>query len=109
MCGTIVRLKGLKVYTHPKTGITYAYHRKTRMRIHGDIGSPQFVAEYSRLETLKQGKEPAPGTLDLAIEQYRRSPHWQRLRRKTRLSYERALKVLQPLAKVPLMAITRPY
>jgi integrase len=111
MSGTVVRLKGLKVYSHPKSGIRYAYHRKSGTRLKAEIGTPAFLLELKVIEekqAAKQAKKALPGTIGLAVETWRATPEWARLKPATRISYEKALAVLKPLENVPLVQITRP-
>jgi len=77
--GTIVRVKGIKRYRHPKTGIWYCYHRKSGTAIVSEIGSAEFFSELSALENAAKLSEPLPGTLGMVITKYIRSPDWARL------------------------------
>jgi integrase len=105
----IVRVKGIKRYRHPETGVWYCYHRKSRTAIKSNFGTPEFFAELAQIEKASKKSEPLPGTLALVIQAYRNSPAWAVLRPKTRLSYERALAVLKPLNELPLHKIDRPF
>ena len=94
--GMIVRVKGIKRYRHPKTGIWYCYHRKSGVAIQAEFGSAKFFTELETLECAVKKAEPLPGTLGMVIAKYRSSPDWEALRPKTRLSYDRAFVVLKP-------------
>jgi integrase len=107
--GTIVRVKGIKRYRHPKTGIWYCCHRKSGTAIVSEIGSAEFFSELSALENAAKLSEPLPGTLGMVITKYIRSPDWASLRPKTRLSYERAFAVLKPLTEMPLIKLDRAF
>jgi len=84
---TAVRVRGIKRYTHPKTGLVYCYHRKSAKRINAAFGSPEFFAELAELERASKIAAPIPGSLGLVIAEYMRSPDWSALRPKTQLSY----------------------
>lgn len=105
--GTLVRVKGIRRWRHPRTGIWYCYHRKSGTPIHGEFGSPAFFAELAAIEKSQQAKTARPGTLGLAIDAYHRTPAWAALRPKTRVSYERAIAILEPLRDMPLIALNR--
>ena len=107
--GTIVRVKGIKRYRHPKTGIWFCYHRKRGTAIVSKIGSAEFFSELSALENAEKLSEPLPGTLGMVIAKYRSSPDWEALRPKTKLSYDRAFTVLKPLSNMPLAKIDRAF
>ena len=112
MTGKVIRLRGIKSYRHPKSGIVYHYHRPTGMRLKAPYGSAEFVQEVRALEErqkLKEAQKAIPGTLGLAIGKWRATPEWSNLKPKTRVSYERAIAVLQPLEDMPLVQITRPF
>lgn len=107
---TVVRMRGLKVYTHPTTGIKYCYHRATGTRILAPIGSPDFLREVAAAEALKGPKiEAVPGTLKAAIEEMRKSADWAALKPKTRFSYERAIEALNPVHDTPLVIFVKPF
>jgi integrase len=107
--GTVVRVKGIKRYRHPETGIWYCYHRKTGKPIAAEFGSPEFFVELAAIDRAAEAAKPVPGSLGLIIEEYRRSPDWATLRPKTRLSYDRAFAVLHPLKEMPLVRMDRPF
>ena len=105
--GTVVRVKGIRRWQHPKTGIWYCYHRKSRTPIHAEFGSSAFFAELATIEKSQQAKTARPGTLGLAIDAYHRTPAWAALRPETQVSYERAIAILEPLRDMPLIALNR--
>jgi hypothetical protein len=102
--GTLVRVKGIRRWRHPRTGIWYCYHRKSATPIQAEFGSPAFFAELAAIEKSQQVKTARPGTLGLAIDAYHRTPAWAALRPKTRVSYERAIAILEPLRDMPLIS-----
>lgn len=115
MTGGVIRLRGIKSYRHPKTGIVYHYFRVsgTRgVRLKAPYGTAEFIQEVRALEErqkLKHAQKALPGTLGLAIEKWRGTLEWSSLKPKTRVSYERAVAVLKPLETMPLVQITRPF
>ena len=107
---TVVRLRGIKSYRHPKTGRLYTYHRATNTRIKAELGTPEFLAELAAIETKAAGpKKPAAGTLALVIQAYRESPAWANLSHPTRVSYDRGFAVLEPIGAMPLTKLDRPF
>ena len=106
---TRVRLKGIKRYRHPVTGITYCYHRKTKRRITAEFGTAKFFEEIAAIDASLMRRVSVPGSLGLIIEEYMASPDWASLRPKTRLSYERVFTVLKPLRAMPIIEIDRPF
>jgi len=106
---SVVRVKGIKRYRHPKTGRWFCCHRKTGTRIKSEFGTPDFFAELAGIERALKRSEPRPGTLGMVIHEFMRSPGWNSLREKTRFSYQRALQVLKPLDNMPLHKIDRPF
>jgi hypothetical protein len=79
--GTLVRVKGIRRWQHPKTGIWYCYHRKSGTPIHAEFGSPDFFAELAAVEK-SQLKTAKPGTLGLAMDAYHLTPGLAALRPK---------------------------
>jgi integrase len=106
---TAVRIRGIKRYTHPKTGLVYCYHRKSAKRIKAAFGSPEFFAELAELERASKIAAPIPGSLGLVVAEYMRSPDWSALRPKTQLSYNKAFTVLRPLYEMPLTRMDRSF
>lgn len=105
---TVVRIKGLKRYRHPKTGLEYVYHRASGKRIKAAQGTPEFLAELATLDA-RASLDPIPGTLGLVIQTYCKSPAWADLRSATRLSYQRAIAELKNIKAMPLISLNRPF
>lgn len=100
-----VRVRGLNKVR--AKGRIYFYHRKSGRRILADPGTPEFFAELAAAEaSLKPAPKARPGTLGLVIDAYRASKFFTDRRPATRLSYDRAMLVLEPLRDMPLHAIT---
>ena len=79
----------------------YAYYRRdgVRLRIAGEVGSPEFLKAYQEIHNrFEQGEKPrpgvVPGSLAELITRYRATPEWMQLKPSTRKDYE---KFLQPL------------
>lgn len=108
MNGTCIRIKGLKRYTHPKTGITYTYHRKSGRRIEAELGTPAFLLEIAKIEAdLEARAKRAPKeTLGAYIRAYRESDDWRDLAPRTKSDYGKILDFLQPLADQPAAKFT---
>jgi hypothetical protein len=74
MAGTVIRVRGLKRYRHPKTGILYTYHRATGKRILAEAGTPAFLAEIAALDaTITASKQTtlASSSLGGLIKSYK--------------------------------------
>lgn len=111
MAGTVIRLRGLKVYTHPVSGITYYYHRKANRRILSEPGSPAFLAEFAKIdadEKRRQIEAAKPGTLKALILSYRSTDDFKDLAERTRQDYERVFTFLEPLYSQAVAAFTTP-
>lgn len=102
------RIKGVKRYQHPVSGIWYCYHRKTGERIVNDWRTAAFYAEVAALDAAVKATEPLPASLGLLIAEYRESPAWAPLAPKTRLGYERIFMLLKKIWPMPVREITRP-
>ncbi len=104
----VVRVKGIKVYRHPKTGITYYYHRATGIRITAEPGTAAFFREIEAAEANKTAKpEPRNGTLDLLMKAYRASHHFQGLKPRTRSDYDKVMNYLADIGELRLVDIGR--
>ncbi|MCC2111158.1 MAG: tyrosine-type recombinase/integrase [Hyphomicrobiales bacterium] len=91
-------------------GRTYIYHRASGRRIEAAPGTPAFLEEVAAAEASVAVKPKAvPGTLGLLRDAYKESPFWRDLRPATRLSYQRAIDVVDPLATVALVDFTPGY
>jgi hypothetical protein len=106
---TIVRVKGIKHYRHPKTGISYCYHRATGKRIGAEFGSPAFFEELAVIEKASKKATLTPGSLGLIIDEYKRSPDWAALKDATKISYEKVFAVLAPIRDMPVARMDRSF
>jgi integrase len=98
-----IKMRGVKVYR--SRGKLFAYHRKTRQRIHAPFGTAAFLAEVERFEKAMP-LEPAPGTLGALIHAYRRSPEFLELAERTRRDYQKVFDYLKPLDADPVLTMT---
>src|SRR5260221_554281 len=85
--------------------------RGSRIRIHGDYGSPEFIASYHA--ALRGGSAPAPlikataNSLRWLIDQWRKSSDWASMSPATRRQRENILlHVLETAGKVPYIDVT---
>lgn len=84
-------------------GIDYAWYRrgqKRLCRIPGDIGSPEWLAEYHRIHKRYENPQSgaakrAYGSLGWLIDQYRRTPEYKQLGDASRKDYERVLRIFE--------------
>ena len=105
MTGTIVRVRGIKRYRHPKTGVEYCYHRATGKRIDEPFGSGAFFERLAQLEAEAKGRaeqKAKPGTLRSLILDYRVSEKFTDLAPRTRKDYEKVFAFLEPILDQPL-------
>ncbi|MDB5597419.1 MAG: integrase [Hyphomicrobiales bacterium] len=102
------RVKGVKRYQHPVSGIWYCYHRKTNKRIVAEWRTADFFIEVAALDAAVKAREPPPGSLGGLIKAYRESPAWDPLKPKTRFSYERVFAAIADLHEIPVTKLTRP-
>ena len=106
----IIRVKGIKRYTHPVSGIEYVYHRKSGIRILAEPGTPAFFDELQRAETTVADKPgPRPGTLGATIKTYRASHHFTALKPRTRSDYDKVFNYLAGIDGMPVAAIDAPF
>jgi hypothetical protein len=83
---------------------TYWYHRATRKRLHGEPGSPQFMADDAAAEKLLINRHA--GTLNGLIRDYSTSPEFEKLADSTRREYRRMLtKIEGKFGRLPLPAL----
>jgi integrase len=111
MAGTVVRVRGLKQYRHPKTGILYTYHRATGKRILAEPGTPEFLAAVAALDADAKADEQErlkPNTLGGLIKSYKTTDAWSDLAPRTRRDYEKVFAFLAPLYPAPVIAFTAP-
>ncbi|MCW2284723.1 hypothetical protein M2323_002610 [Rhodoblastus acidophilus] len=95
-----VRMRGIKRYRHPKTGIEYCYHRATKTRIKAPFGTPEFIEEVRTLDANHAVAKAIPGSLGVLVDEFRKSPDWTVIKPATRTSYDRVFDVLNcPLPK----------
>jgi integrase len=107
---TTVRVRGIKQYRHPKTGILYTYHRASGKRIVAEFGTPEFFEELAAIEKASKKPTTVPGSLGLVIAEYMQSPaDWAVLRPATKTSYEKVFLVLKPLHDMPLIRMDRRF
>lgn len=105
MTGTAVRVRGIKRYRHPTTGIDYCYHRATGRRIEEPFGSAAFFARLSLLDgqaKTRAEQRAKPGTLRSLVFDYRESPRFANLKPRTRKDYEKIFDFLEPILDQPL-------
>lgn len=94
----LVKLPYLNIYR--SGGKAYGYYRrgKLRLRLRGEVGSPEFLAHYQVVHSAVPAPRPAApgeGTLADLIRRYRASPEWKGLAPATRKDYEKGLTVLE--------------
>lgn len=82
---------------HDKSGrlirVEY-YHRKAKVRLPDDYGSPEFAVAWARAEASLGAAPPAPpsrGTYGNLVDDFRRSPDWESLRGRTRADYTQVI------------------
>lgn len=90
-----MKLKLPFLHQYQSKGIRYTYYRRgdERQRIHGDIGSPEWMQNYNRIHESFNTMPVAhgPGTLNEVITRYRASPDFRQLAEKTRSGYGKHL------------------
>ena len=101
-----MRIKGIKRYRHPKTGIVYTYHRKTGKRIEAEFGTAEFVAEVAAVEASQKPVKAKPGTISGLINFYRQSAQFSALKPAVKTGYEAAISYLDRIAAMPLHEVT---
>lgn len=107
---TFVRVKGIKRYRNPKSGVWYTYHRASGIRIEPPhaYGSPSFFEALAEAEKALKGKEPIPHTWGAAVKGYRASPAFTELAPRTKADYEDVLIWLRGYSDDPLSSFTGP-
>jgi hypothetical protein len=111
MTGTVVRVKGIKRYRHPKSGIIYCYHRTTGIRLDEPFGSPGFFERLAQIE--REAKDRSneanrPGSLKALILDYKRRDAFLQFAPRTRSDYEKVFNFLEPLWDAPVKTVTAP-
>jgi len=89
----------IQAFKNKKYGKVYYYYRRSgkRIPIKSEFGTAAFLHEVAEIEKkFTKSSENAPGTLGFLIEAYKASQNFLELKRATRVSYERAFKVLEP-------------
>jgi integrase len=85
----------------------YHYHRLSEKRIHGEPGSPEFLASYMKAEEKEHRSKKA--TIERLAEEYKKSPAYLKLSQYTRSDYDRLLtRILEKFAGLPLKAFDDP-
>ncbi len=101
----IVRLRGIHKVT--TKGTAYYYHRKSKQRISGAYGSAEFIAHFQELDAATQPKQTTiPGTWGHLVEKYKQNPTWDRLKPRTKESYNGVFDYLATARDVPLERMT---
>jgi integrase len=108
MGGTVVRVRGIKVYR--SKGRTYAYHRKTGERVEAEIGTPAFFKRIQELElqaaSIEAAKRDQPLTLKALILQYRQEKVFTELAPRTKADYEKVFAFFEPIYNQPVALFT---
>lgn len=109
MAGTVVRLKGLKIYR--SKGVEYVYHRASGVRLSPPHkpGSPEFLRAYADASTPKKVRTRSVKTLDSAIDRYLDSAEYLSRRQRTKTDYQRIIKWLRIIGDTPLHLFTRGF
>lgn len=106
----VIRLKGIKHYRHPVSGIDYYYHRKTGTRLLAKPGGAEFLEEYAKAEaSLKSAPAPRKGTLGQLMKAYRASHYFTGLKPRTRADYDKVINYLSDMDGLPLTDIDGPF
>ncbi|MFI5409090.1 tyrosine-type recombinase/integrase [Kaistia sp. UC242_56] len=106
----VIRLKGVKAYQHPVSGIWYYYHRKTGIRLLSEPGTTAFKDELDRAEaTLKPEPTLKTGTLGHLMKAYRASHYFRDLKPRTRSDYDGVINYLSRLDDMDLSEIDGPF
>jgi integrase len=104
--GFLVQIQGVKSYR--SKGRWYHYDRVTGQRLLAEPGTPEFLAEIQALRSVAREMVLPRGTLGGVIGQFKASEsYWDVLKPDTRLSYERAFKVLDVIKTAPMADMTR--
>lgn len=104
---TIVRVKGVKRYRHPKTGIWYSYHRKTNTCLEPPhaFGSAEFFIALQAAESRLRASTAAPGTFGEMMFSYKSSPEFLQLKDRTRSDYHKVFNWLSGIESMPAVMI----
>lgn len=103
-----VTVKGIKRYQ--VKGEVYCYHRATGTRLMATFGTPEFFEELRVAEEKAKGRPAAvDGTLAAAIALYKTHHRWTQLAPRSKWDYDKVLDYLEPLGRMPLATIDRPF
>jgi integrase len=107
---TLVRVKGIKRYRNPKSGVWYTYHRASGIRLEPPhvYGSPEFFAALAEAQSAYKGKEPVPHTWGAAVKSYRASPAFTELAPRSKADYEDVLIWMRGYSDEALSSFTGP-
>jgi integrase len=107
---TVYRLKHLKRYQNPRTGIWYSYHRPSGTRIEPphEFGTAAFIQAFAEAEKRHQAKVTTgavPGTFGAMASDYKQSARFLGLGKRTKSDYLRVLDWLKAMDDVPISTI----
>lgn len=106
----LIDLKGwFTTFKTRKTGerVSYHYHRATGMRLHGEPGSPQFIADFDAAE--KSMRNRLVGTFNGLVRDYTLAPYFDKLAESTQREYRRMLtRAEAEFGEMPLAALEDP-
>jgi integrase len=101
------RVKGLnKTYAKGKT---YYYHRASGTRISAPFGTAEFYVEFNRIDKAWKGKASTGGTWGHLVEEYMKTPEYQRLKPRTKADYQKIFAYMEPLKGMPLSQLDRSF
>lgn len=104
----IVRVKGFKIFKD-RYGKERCYHRATGTAVNLErfkLGSVEFFSECGRIAAKIKEMTPKPGTLELLIAEYKKSPAWKDLKPKTQEWYNIGFTYLERINDAPLTKFT---
>lgn len=108
---TVIRVKGFKVFAD-RHGKMRCYHRRTNTPVDltkAPLGSAAFFSECARITELSKVTAPAkPGTLGMAIVEYKKHRTFTDLAAHTRKDYQRIFDYLKPIEDTPLSRFDPP-
>ncbi len=91
-----MRVRLNNIHTVRAKGRTYHYHRKTRARLPGQPGSPEFMAAYNAEEAATENPSRAvAGTFGELVESYKRTPEYKGLAPRTKRDYRKIIDYLE--------------
>lgn len=107
---TVIRVRGFKIFSD-RHGQPRCYHRKTGEPVdlkRFPMGSPEFLAEVSRIVGTANGEPERPGTLGALITAYRAHSSFTDLAPQTRKDYQKVFDYLKPIATIDLKRFDSP-